>query len=130
MWKIILAVGLGGFLGSVGRYFAGVFIQGRMGEGWPAGTFAVNVLGCLLIGAIFVLAERIPLNQEWRLFLAIGFCGGLTTFSSFSFEIFNLLRTGQSQVAFYYVVLSVLFGLAGVWAGMALMRLFWPAGEG
>ena len=126
--KIFLFIGLGGFLGSVLRYYAGTWIQGRFGWYWPMGTLVVNFLGCLLIGMIFILSERGALDQETRLMLAIGFCGGLTTFSSFSFEILNLLRNGHYFSAASYVAFSLLFGLLGVWAGMTVIRKYWISG--
>ncbi len=122
--KIFLFIGLGGFLGSVLRYYMGLYIQERLQLDWPTGTFAVNFLGCLLIGMLFILSERTSIDQETRLMLAVGFCGGLTTFSSFSFETLNLLRNGQFLAALSYVGFSLLFGLLGVWAGMQVMRKY------
>ena len=123
MLRIILYVGIGGFLGSAARYFMASAVQERFLSNWPYGTFAVNFIGCLFIGLIYTVAERTVMSPEWRLFLATGLCGGLTTFSSFSLEIFNLLRGGQFMYAATYITVSLLLGLAGVWAGFACARL-------
>ncbi len=125
MLRIVLFIGIGGFIGSVGRYYLASWVQGRVLSNWPYGTFIVNLLGCILIGIFFTIADRTLLSPEWRLALITGLCGGLTTFSSFSFEIINLLRGGQFAYALSYIFFSLLLGLFGVWAGMQLARIFY-----
>lgn len=124
MLRLILFIGIGGFIGSVSRYYLASWVQNKVLTNWPYGTFVVNLLGCLLIGMIFTVADRTLMSPEWRLALATGLCGGLTTFSSFSLEILNLLRSGQFGYASSYIFLSLLLGLFGVWAGIHLARLF------
>ena len=123
MLRLLLFIGIGGFLGSVARYYLAGVVQSRFLSNWPFGTFAVNMAGCFLIGIIFIVAERTILSPEWRLFLATGLCGGLTTFSSFSLEMVNLLRGGQLLYALSYAALSLLLGLVAVWVGIAVGRM-------
>ena len=120
----IMAVGCGGFLGAVARYSLSSFVGRRMGEGFPAGTLAVNVLGCLLIGALMsVVATRESVSPEMRLLLSTGFLGGLTTFSSFGQETVELLRAGDIRLALLNTGLNVILGLLAVLAGGFLARL-------
>jgi len=123
MLRLFLYIGIGGFLGSVARYYLAGLVQVRFLSNWPFGTFAVNIIGCFLIGIIFILAERTIISAEWRLFLSTGLCGGLTTFSSFSLEMLNLMRNGQFLYALSYAALSLLLGLIAVWAGLTLGRI-------
>jgi len=121
-----LMVGLGGFLGSMLRYGAGLLMQQvRCSVCPPLGTLAVNVLGCLMIGLLGGMAEsRGMLGTGGRLFLLIGLLGGFTTFSSFGMESFELIRGGQWAMAFGNVLAQVAFGLAAVWMGFSLARFF------
>src|SRR5881409_1720985 len=96
MDRSILLVGLGGFVGSVARYVVAVFFAGLASSAFPFATFTVNVVGCFLIGILFALSERGDiLTPEWRIFLTTGFCGGFTTFSTFSYESIRLLQDGE-----------------------------------
>jgi CrcB protein len=122
MAKLILYIGIGGFLGTVGRFYLASFVQHKFLINWPYGTFAVNIIGCFLIGLIYAVGERTVMAPEWRLFLATGLCGGLTTFSAFSIEIVGLLRGGQFLYALTYTGFSLMLGLAGVWAGLAFTK--------
>ena len=120
-----LLVGLGGFLGSVLRYGTGGLVHRLAGQAlFPWGTLVVNGLGCLVIGFLGGLAEmRGVLSGEARLFLFIGVLGGFTTFSSFGYETYHLVRDGQSAWAAANVLSQVLLGLAAVWAGDLAARL-------
>jgi fluoride exporter len=123
----ILLVGCGGFLGSMARYLLGGAVH-RMVQSpvFPFGTLVVNVSGCLAIGFLGSLAEvRGLLTPEARVFLLIGVLGGFTTFSSFGYETFQLLRDGETVPALLNVLLQVGLGLFAVWAGNAFTRLFW-----
>lgn len=118
--RALLLVGIGGALGSMGRYALGGWVLRHAGPGgFPWGTFAVNVLGCLAIGAFVGLATRQAwLGEPWRLLLVTGFLGGFTTFSAFGLETVALLRRGDTAAAALYVLGSVLVGLLAVWLGM------------
>lgn len=121
----LLLVGLGGFLGSVSRYLLGGLVQ-RAAPGllFPIGTLAVNILGCLVIGFLAGLAEtRGVFTPEARVFLMIGVLGGFTTFSTFGYETFQLLRDVQIGAAAVNVGLQVALGLLAVWSGHVLARL-------
>ena len=121
MLKSFLLVGLGGMAGSMLRYFFSVNIKPG---GFPYATFAVNLLGCLLIGVIMGIAVKAGWNnQNWRLFLAAGFCGGFTTFSAFSLECIQLLQQHRYQAVAVYIALSIILGLAATFAGIQLAKL-------
>lgn len=99
---------LGGALGSILRYVFAIVLEGVSGK-FPLATFAVNFIGCLFIGVFFALAERTPgLNPVYKIFLVSGFLGGFTTFSSFGWEAFSLLKSGHFIFACGYVCGSVL----------------------
>jgi CrcB protein len=118
-------VGLGGFLGSVLRYAIGGMV-GRLKSGWtfPLETLLINVAGCLALGLLAGLAEtRGVFSASTRAFLFIGLLGGFTTFSTFGYETFQLLRDGQWAAAALSTLLQVTLGIGGVWAGYALARL-------
>ena len=107
----ILAVGAGGFIGAVLRYLIGK-IQISENAIFPIKTFVINVIGCLVIGLIAVLASKNPdINPRWILFLKVGMCGGFTTFSTFALETTDLMKSGHVGIAFLYVTLSVLIGV-------------------
>lgn len=121
--KNLLVIFLGGGIGSVGRYVIGTTIQRYFATPFPAGTFIVNITGCLLIGLIYGLSLRYSwLTVEWRLFLVTGICGGYTTFSSFSYEAVNLVREGNIWNFIAYISLSVAVGLLATFGGAALVR--------
>lgn len=120
--KILLAIGFGSFLGGIARYLITLLIQNKILSTFPYGTLAVNVIGCFLIGIVYGLSVRGNINVEWRLFLATGFMGGFTTFSSFSNDTVNLLRDAQYWQAFSYVAISVLIGLIATFGGISLIK--------
>ena len=119
----LLLVGLGGALGSMARYMFSTLISRLVPSLFPFGTFAVNVVGCVLFGIIVGLAEqRSVFRPEARAFLLIGVLGGFTTFSTFAFESFQLLRDGQFMSAAVNVVGQVIAGVVGLWAGFVFSR--------
>lgn len=119
----ILLVGFGGFVGSILRYLAAIVFSSQSTSGFPLATFAVNVIGCFLIGVIFALSEKgNVLSPEWRIFLTTGFCGGFTTFSSFSYESIKLLQDGQFLYLSLNVILSVVLGFAATYLGMISIK--------
>jgi CrcB protein len=124
--KILLA-GCGGFLGSIARYLLGGAVH-RLVQGpvFPFGTLVVNVSGCLAIGFLGGLADqRGLLSPEARVFLLIGVLGGYTTFSSFGYETYQLLRDGEMLPALANVFLQLALGIVAVWAGHTVTRLIW-----
>lgn len=124
MWKLFLLVGTGGFIGSIARYAAGLGVSKIVKLNFPYGTFLVNLIGCLVIGFIFGLSEKQNwVNDNWRIFLAIGFCGGFTTFSSFAYENLSMLQHHNYSGFFLYVIGSVILGLLAVWGGLLLSRI-------
>lgn len=120
--KEILFVGLGGLIGSIGRYkLSGLLLHHAPDCRFPVGTFLVNIAGCFVIGLLAGWAERYSLNSNLRVFLFPGILGGFTTFSAFGFEAFALLRRSELLMAVLYVAASVLCGLLLVWLGFKLM---------
>lgn len=123
MIRTILLIGSGGFLGSVLRHYIALWIGKTPLFAFPLGTLLVNVLGSFLIGLIYGLSDRTDMvSPETRYFLATGFCGGFTTFSTFSYESFGLFQAGSQGVAIAYIVSSLLLGLLGVFLGIGLSR--------
>ncbi|MBK7134118.1 MAG: fluoride efflux transporter CrcB [Bacteroidales bacterium] len=124
MIKTLLLVGTGGFLGSVSRFLASRYMQENFPTAFPFGTFFVNVAGCFLIGLIYGFSERSAvLTPGWKLFLAVGFCGGFTTFSTFANENLALLRDGEFYYFFLYTGLSVFLGIAATFLGVLLTKI-------
>ena len=123
----ILWVGFGGFLGSIGRYLLSGYVQHLMrGTGFPYGTLAVNLIGCLGIGFLSQwVGTRGLLGPETRLFVFMGLLGGFTTFSTFSYETMNLWQAGDSAAAFANVAVHVVLGLGAAWLGHALAYGIW-----
>lgn len=125
MLRTLLLIGFGGFLGSISRFLITLGVNRMFQTILPIGTLAVNVLGCFLIGIIYSLAEQKNiLSPELRIFLSVGFCGGFTTFSSFMFEEFSLIKTGDFLVLAFYLGASVFLGLIAVFAGSQVHKLF------
>ncbi len=118
----ILLVALGGAIGSVAQYkLSGLVLHHTIDWRFPAGTFAVNVIGCLVAGVLVALAEKADLlSPGARLFLFTGLLGGFTTFSAFGVETVHLLRRGEVLIAALYVGLSVAVGLLALWAAVAI----------
>jgi CrcB protein len=117
----LLVVALGGAIGSMARYLISSAVLRATGTLFPAGTFAVNVVGCFAFGLIAGAAEqRVQLAPELRMFLLVGVLGGFTTFSSYAFESFGLIRDGQAAWAAINIVGQVVAGLVGLWAGYVI----------
>ncbi len=112
----ILSVGLGGFIGAVCRYLIGL-IPINETTSFPIKTFVINVIGCIIIGAIAVTAAKnSSLNSHMLLFIKVGLCGGFTTFSTFALETADLMKNGNFMLAFTYVLGSVLVGIGVIFA--------------
>ncbi|MBW4022503.1 MAG: fluoride efflux transporter CrcB [Proteobacteria bacterium] len=115
-----LLVAIGGAIGSVLRAWVSVTAVRNFGASFPYSTMIVNVVGSAIIGIVAAAAlspSRTLVSQEVRIFLMVGFCGGFTTFSSFSLQTFELLREGRAAAAFANIVLSVVACLAATAAG-------------
>ena len=126
MKKIIFIVGVGGFIGSIARYLLTIMIQNKFLSAFPLGTLIVNITGCFLIGLIYGLTEKGGLiSPEWRLFLATGICGGFTTFSTFSYESINLIRSSEYFYVSLYAGISVFAGLLATYLGFLLIKLLY-----
>jgi fluoride exporter len=121
MLRSFLLVGFGGMIGSMLRYLVAVFIKP---QSFPFATITVNIIGCLIIGVVMGFALRSEsFNNNWRLFLATGICGGFTTFSAFSLECFQFIEQQRYAAMFGYIVISLVLGLAATFAGIQLARL-------
>jgi CrcB protein len=120
---MLLTIALGGAAGTLARYGLGAWAQ-RYSAAFPIGTLVINVLGSLLLGFLFRVLVQSGVSPELRVGLTIGFCGGFTTFSTFSFETATLLEGGSWTRAALYVTGSVLLSLLATFAGFALARLW------
>ena len=120
--KSFLLVFLGGGLGSGLRYLVTTSMS-QYSKVFPFGTFAVNMLGCLLIGLILGYAQKEnALTSNQTLLLATGFCGGFTTFSAFAQENFQLLKTGDIMQFSIYTIGSIVVGLIAVFIGLYIAK--------
>ena len=124
MFKSVLIVGLGGFIGSAFRYLITRCFQLHAASSFPWGTLVVNILGSLLIGILFGLSEKGNfLSREWNIFLTVGLCGGFTTFSTFSNDAFLLLREGEFPGFIAYSGLSFFLCIAAVFLGHLISKV-------
>ncbi|HXT08129.1 MAG TPA: fluoride efflux transporter CrcB [Roseiarcus sp.] len=118
----VLAVALGGALGSLARYGVSALALPISRE-LPLGTLIINIVGSVVIGffGTMTLAHgKFPAPEPWRLFVLVGVCGGFTTFSSFSLQTFDLMRSGYMSRALFYVAASVVLCVLGVGLGHML----------
>mgnify|MGYP003476841954 FL=1 len=119
----VMAIAVGGAFGSVLRYGLSTWVHTLAGRGFPYGTLAVNVLGCLAMGFLFVLlVERMGESALWRAGLLIGVLGGFTTFSTFSIETFNLIEQGAMAKAAGNMAASLVLCVGATWLGVILAR--------
>ncbi len=117
-------VALGGAIGSAARHGVNVGSARFLGEGFPWGTFIVNIAGSFLMGLIMAfLAKKMADHENARLFLTVGVLGGFTTFSAFSLDVFNLVQRGENSTAAVYVLASVVVSIAAVFAGFWVLRV-------
>ena len=121
-----LLVALGGAVGSCARYALGGWVSARTGGTFPWGTLIVNVTGCFVIGVFLTAAvDRLVLDPRWRLLVAVGFCGGYTTFSTLAFETSKLLDARSVAFATLNVAGSFVAGIVAVRLGSAIAERMW-----
>ncbi len=114
----IIAIFIGGGIGAVVRYLAGLFCIGLVKTNLPVATFCVNIVGCFIIGFIYIFfVEKFQVHPALKFALTVGFCGGLTTFSTFSLELFEMIQNSYFLQAFLYVLFSVIIGIIAVYLG-------------
>ena len=124
MWRSVVAVAVGGVLGCLLRWVLSMFLNSAFPT-VPPGTLAANLIGCYVIGIALGFFTLYPaFAPEWRLFLTTGFCGGLTTFSTFSAEIVTLLQAGRLGWAMGAIAIHLIGSLAMTFAGIATVTWF------
>ena len=120
----IMAVFLGGGLGAVIRYITSFYALKLIPIELPIATFAVNIVGCLALGFLYaIFIDKPDINSSLKLALTTGFCGGLTTFSTFSFEVFEMVKNAQFLQASIYLMLSIILGCIAVWIGVSFGKI-------
>ena len=123
MIKNFLIVGLGGAVGSMLRYAVQKFFQAQTAAAFPTGTLLVNIAGCFLIGILWSMFSRsLTWNEEMKLLLMTGLCGGFTTFSAFTLEGIGLLKENRTVLFVIYLSASVLGGLLATFIGIRIVK--------
>ena len=123
MFKLMLLAGLGGFIGTCCRYLTNRLYLTYFKTSLPIATFTVNILGCLILGIILGIMNKAGIvSPKINAFLVVGFCGGFTTFSTFSYETFSLGINGETITSLLYVIASLIFGLIAVWFGLLITK--------
>jgi CrcB protein len=112
-------IAVGGAIGSVCRYALGTLVQRASHSGFPFGTLVINVIGCIIVGALTAWLMNAQTHPLIRPALVVGFCGGFTTFSTFSIETVGLMRGGELRTAVTYVILSLVLGVGGAALGFS-----------
>jgi fluoride exporter len=121
-YKLML-VATGGMLGSVARYVTAKSIDEKLSTGFPYGTLAVNIIGSFILGFLYAWVSRKTIdNENIRLLIGTGFCGGFTTFSAFAFENVNFLQQKIISQSMLYILLTLVIGFLAVAAGMMLAK--------
>jgi fluoride exporter len=122
-WRSLIAVAVGGMLGCLLRWVLAIFLN-KLFPAIPPGTLAANLIGCYIIGIAIAFFIQYPaFAPEWRLFLTTGFCGGLTTFSTFSAEVVMLMQSGRKSVALLAIGTHLIGSLVMTFAGIGTVTL-------
>ena len=119
----IVYLAVGGSLGTISRYYAGIWVTNATGARTP-GTVAINVAGSFLIGLFLTLSFERSWSNALVLLVAVGFLGGFTTFSTFTWQTYELVQSGETGRAMLNLGVSVAAGMLAVWAGATLAKAF------
>ena len=120
----LIYLAAGGLLGTFGRYFLAGAVHRIAGGNFPVHTLIINLAGCFILGAFIGWDKEHMLSHEWKLFVAVGFCGAFTTFSTFMMETASLVEKGQILMGFVNVLASVTFGYILFFLGLWTVRIF------
>ena len=121
MFKLMLLAGAGGFIGTCCRFLTNRLFLSYFKTTLPLATFTVNILGCLVLGILIGIMNKAGLiSPKMNALLIIGFCGGFTTFSTFSYETLNLSINGETLISLLYIVASIVIGLVAVKLGLTI----------
>jgi len=123
MYFNILLVSIGGAIGSVGRYLGGMYVQKTFSAHPLFGTFAVNTLGCLLVGFLAGYFNYATMDKAPKALIFVGILGGFTTFSAFAFEVYSVTQEGKIMHAALYTVINVIVCISLVFVGIYLAKL-------
>src|SRR6266542_2063720 len=123
MFRSLLYIGIGSFIGGVCRYLCQQFVKNNYPSSIPLGTLIVNIVGCFIIGLVYELSSKGNLlSTDMRLFLATGICGGFTTFSSFAYENVSMVLEGEFYYPLLYVLISIIIGFCAVHVGILFIQ--------
>ncbi len=120
---LLFIVGLGGFIGTCLRYIVSLLCTHYFKTQLPLATFIVNIIGCIIIGFVMISCTKLNISPATKLFLTTGMMGGLTTFSTFSYETVMFINNQQYFLACLNVLANVVLGIIGVWIGMSLSNV-------
>lgn len=120
----VVAIFIGGGTGAVLRYMAGIFAMRTLSLNFPISTILVNIVGSFILGVLYaIFIDKPEINPALKLALTVGFCGGLTTFSTFSLEIFEMIKNAQIFQAILYIAMSIIICILAVWIGVNFAKL-------
>lgn len=123
MFYMMLLAGIGGFIGTCCRFLVNKLFLNFWNLPFPVATLTINVIGCFLIGLISgISAKNGVIDLRLVTLLSVGFCGGFTTFSTFSFEMFSLASNGQMFISLLYCIISVALGFLATWFALFITR--------